>query len=112
MLFRSGVLLNVNVPAQSRRSPGAMLAAKMTTLGQRVFDRDTIIAKADPRGRQYYWIGENRIGWRQEKEADYYAVDDGLVSITPLHLDLTHHATVERFRGWEALLRPRRHNNG
>lgn len=107
-----GVLLNVNVPSQHllpRGEKGGMrgLAAKMTTLGQRVFDRDTIITKEDPRGRRYYWIGENRIGWRHDKEADYSAVDEALVSITPLHLDLTHHPTLEQFRAWEPLFRSR-----
>ncbi len=103
-----GVFLNVNVPGRPRPAASAP-PAKITTLGHRVFDRDTIITKQDPRGRSYYWIGENRIAWREQKDADYYAVEEeGVISVTPLHLDLTHYATLEQFRAWEALLGPRR----
>jgi broad specificity polyphosphatase/5'/3'-nucleotidase SurE len=28
-------------------------------------------------------------------------VDNGYVSVTPLHLDLTNHALIESVRGWE-----------
>lgn len=99
-----GVFLNVNVP---NRSAARMQAVRITTLGRRIFDRDTIITKVDPRGRRYYWVGENRIAWQDQKDADYYAVEEGLISVTPLHLDLTQHQALERLREWETLLRPR-----
>ena len=49
----------------------------------------------DPRGRRYFWIGgEPR--WEEGPDCDHAAVTAGLVSVTPLRLDLTDYPTLER----------------
>lgn len=94
------VFLNVNVPNLPRtRSRGSI-----TTLGKRVFDDSTIIENTDPRGRKYFWIGLNGIKWEKRENSDHEAVERGEISVTPLHLDLTHHETVERLRSWKEQL--------
>ena len=35
------------------------------------------------------------------KDSDFQAVEDGYVSVTPLHLDLTNYAAFARLRQWE-----------
>ncbi len=102
-------LLNVNVPDLPSRS---IKGARITCLSRRRFD-NPIIEKLDPHGRKYYWIAGTRLSWSRSKDADHEALQDGYVSITPIHLDLTHYGVLDKFRAWEALLpratkRPRR----
>jgi len=93
------VFLNVNVP---NLLPAEVKGVRITTLGKRVFDDSTIIENTDPRGRKYFWIGLNGMKWEKRKNSDHEAVEQGEISVTPLHLDLTHHETVERLRSWKA----------
>ncbi|MDP6952682.1 MAG: 5'/3'-nucleotidase SurE [Alphaproteobacteria bacterium] len=66
----------VSVTRQGRRKPGSKL------------DR-----REDPRGRAYYWIDSARIEEPTLEGSDLSAIYDGRISVTPLHLDLTHHET-------------------
>jgi 5'-nucleotidase len=56
----------------------------------------------DPWGRQIYWIGGGAITWTGEADSDFRAIDDGFVSVTPLHLDLTHFNVLEAAQTWWA----------
>ena len=60
--------------------------------------------RLDPRGRKYYWIGAGRPSWQAGEGTDFEAVQDGYVSVTPLHLDLTHHASIPRLKPLEEML--------
>jgi 5'-nucleotidase len=93
-------LLNVNVPDRPRASIGGV---RVTSLSRRRFEAP-IVEKVDPHGRKYYWIAGTRISWDRGKHSDHEAVRLGMVSVTPLHLDITHHAALEQLRSWEALL--------
>jgi len=104
MVLRYGLpeetLLNVNVPD---RKPASIAGVRITTLSRRRFD-DPIIEKVDPHGRKYYWIAGTRVAWERQKDSDHEAVRLGMVSITPIHLDVTHHAALEALRRWGAVL--------
>jgi 5'-nucleotidase len=90
-----GTLLNVNVP------PGKPAGAAITRLGRRTYSA-AVVEKLDPRGRAYYWIGGDEQAHENVPGSDCDAVfDRGLISVTPLHLDLTQHALLEELRGWE-----------
>jgi len=91
-------LLNVNVPA-GRPGPAAM-----TVQGRREHE-GTIFEGLDPRRRTYYWIEEGKDRWVSDEMSDIHAVSQGLISITPLQTDTTHHAVIPAFRAWEAALR-------
>jgi 5'-nucleotidase len=90
------MLLNVNIPMRAR---ARIVGVRLTTLGTRVYE-DTLVKKVDPRGRDYYWIGGEDPQWQPVDGSDYQAVDDGFVSVTPLHLDLTDHARLRTMRDW------------
>ncbi len=90
-------LLNVNVPA------GNPTGAVMTVQGRREHE-GTILEGLDPRRRTYYWIEEGRDRWLKDELSDIYAVRQGLISITPLQSDTTHHAALQALRAWEASL--------
>jgi 5'-nucleotidase len=93
-------LLNLNAPDCPLQS---VAGVKVTTLSRRRFE-DPIVEKQDPRGRKYYWIAGTRVSWERQKDSDHEAIRRRMVSITPIHLDLTHYAVLERLRSWEPLL--------
>lgn len=83
-------LLNVNVP----QPPGgaALRGVRLTRMGRRRYG-DAVVEKTDPRGRKYYWIGGEELDFVKEEGTDFHAVDDGYISVTPIHLDLTNYAS-------------------
>jgi len=91
------VILNVNFPV------GPWNGVKVTRLGKRIYT-EGIIERRDPRGRAYYWIGGGIPTWHPAEGTDFEAVEGGYVSITPLHLDLTHHQSIARLQPLEELL--------
>ena len=90
-------LLNVNVPDLPQDELGS---AVVTTQGKRDYE-GKIITKTDPRGRNYYWIGNGEMQFRDLEGTDYHAVKRGLISITPLHLDLTNYDTLAMLKTWD-----------
>ncbi|HSH74427.1 MAG TPA: 5'/3'-nucleotidase SurE, partial [Longimicrobiales bacterium] len=80
-------LFNVNLPATS---PSDVRGIRVTSLGQRRY-ADSITRANDPSGREYFWIGGGVASWRGAEDSDFQAVEDGYVSVTPLHLDLTNY---------------------
>jgi 5'-nucleotidase len=83
-------LLNVNVPG----SPADQIKGfALTRQGKRRYS-DAIIEKLDPRGKKYYWIGGDQLDFVAAEGTDFSAVHSGLISITPLHLDLTNYASL------------------
>ena len=86
-----GIILNVNFPV------GRFNGVKITRLGKRVYS-EGVIERLDPRGRKYYWIGGDPPTWHEGEGTDFEAIQAGYISITPLHLDLTHHASISRLR--------------
>lgn len=97
--FPPDTLLNINLPpvaAAEIRGP------KLTKLGRRVYS-NSLKPMSDPWGRQVYWIGGGEITWQGESDSDFYAVQEGYISVTPLHLDLTHHILLgDPGRWWQA----------
>jgi 5'-nucleotidase len=89
-------LFNINLPPVS---PGEVRGIKVTSLGKRRFAESITRAK-DPSGREYFWIGGGVAHWSGAKDSDFQAVEDGYVSVTPLHLDLTNYELLEEIRSW------------
>jgi 5'-nucleotidase len=90
--------LNVNIPDKKH----AIRKFKITRLGKRVYN-DVVIEKIDPRGKNYFWIGEQTSVWEREDDTDFAAIQKGYVSITPLHLDMTDYDAMEQIKRWEIL---------
>jgi 5'-nucleotidase len=78
---RPALLLNVNVP------PGNAWPVRTTRLGRRVY-RDEVDFRRDPRGREYLWLGGPGAEHQPGSGSDTEAYDEGVVSVTPLVLDL------------------------
>ncbi len=75
-------LYNVNFPPKPR-------ALSWTRQSVRLYD-GSVVPGEDPMGRKNYWITVVPLE-PAEKGTDRWAVENGLVSITPLRLDLTAH---------------------
>jgi len=90
-------LLNINVPA------GPLAGIRMTRLGHRVY-QEKVVRETDPRGLPYYWIGAGPPVWSEDEASDIAAVNRGMASVTPLHLDLTHHGALQRMGEWDGAL--------
>jgi 5'-nucleotidase len=50
--------------------------------------------RTDLRGREYYWIGFRPERSKPEEGTDLRALYEGRISVTPLHIDLTHQASL------------------
>ena len=94
--FPRDTLLNVNLPA---RPAAEVKGVRLTRLGRRVFS-DSIARMKDPWGREILWIGGGSVEWSGAEDSDFRAVHDGYVSVTPLHLDLTHRDILDSAADW------------
>ena len=95
--FPEDTLFNVNLPAVP---VGEVRGIKVTSLGRRRYAESILRAK-DPMGKEYFWIGGGSVSWRGPEDSDFQAVEDGYVSVTPLHLDLTNYKLLEEIRAWK-----------
>ena len=89
-------LLNVNVP---NRADADALPRRVTRLGRR-HASEPVIRQQSPRGETLYWIGPAGDAREAGPGTDFHATNNGEVSITPLHVDLTDHATLPSWREW------------
>jgi len=94
--FPENTLLNVNLPP---RRADEIMGVRLTRLGRRVYS-NSITPMRDPYGRQIYWVGGGEITWTGSDDSDFQAVQEGYISVTPLHLDLTHRDMLEAAERW------------
>ena len=72
--------LNVNIPP-------SIQGVRVTKLSDHRYE-DTLVTRQDPEGREYHWVsGKPRAEYADD--SDFGAVEDGLISVTPIRLDLT-----------------------
>jgi len=81
------VVLNINFPD---RTPDEITGIELTAQGSR--DKVNLYAeeRTDLRGRRYYWFGFDGTLSDPADGTDLRAIYEGRISITPVHLDLTH----------------------
>jgi 5'-nucleotidase len=91
--------LNINVPNLDEKD---VKSYRITRQGRWVhnFKSNRIVEKMDPRGRKYYWIGEGPLISDQRGNTDIEAVSNSYISITPLHIDLTHYPSIQELKKW------------
>ena len=72
---------------------------RLTRLGRRVYS-NSLQRMQDPWGRNVLWIGGGEMSWTGDQDSDFKAIDDGFVSVTPLHLDLTNYELLKTADKW------------
>jgi len=88
------LLFNVNFPPLQ---PEEVTGVRVARQGR----RDAmvgVIEVNDPSGRPYFWIGHWGEDTTGEEDTDLAAIQAGAVSVTPLHIDLTHAASLPLLR--------------
>ena len=88
-------MINVNFPAL----PAAdVRGIRVTRQGFHDYGRGSIVEGTDPRGYRYYWFGLHGIEHSPGHDSDLEAIDENFIAVTPLHLDLTHDASLAALR--------------
>jgi 5'-nucleotidase len=99
--LKGDTILNVNIPDLPLSE---IKGFQVTRLGTRHKAEPTVKA-TDPRGRNIYWIGQPGLEQDAGPGTDFHAVKAGYVSITPLHIDLTHYKAFEQLSTWSQSLK-------
>lgn len=89
-------ILNVNIPDIPLDQ---LRGLQVTRLGHRHRAGDVMPA-TDPRGYKVYWIGIAGEGEDAGVGTDFHAIDNGFVSVTPLHGDMTRHDSLRVLGDW------------
>ena len=92
-----GCCLNVNIPNLPYHE---IKGVKVTKQGKKAYT-EKVEERRDPWGRVYYWIGGEEPNWVPEPGTDYWAVKNGFISITPIHLDMTDYKALEILKEYE-----------
>ena len=82
------VTLSINIP------PPPIKGIKVVKLGQKRYNPE-IIEKKDPRKNSYYWIGTGNPKAKGDKDSDVVVAQEGYMTITPLHTDLTNYQAIQ-----------------
>jgi 5'-nucleotidase len=89
-----GVLMNVNFPNVSAEE---VTGVQVVRQGRRAAGIEIVPIK-DPLGRPYLWIGDFLSDDARNRGTDLAATRAGAISVTPLHLDLTHGAALAKLK--------------
>lgn len=94
--FPPATLFNVNLPPLPSESIKGM---RLTRLGRRVYS-ESLTRMKDPWGREIFWIGGGSVSWSGDADSDFRAIEEGYISVTPLHLDLTNRDVLATAEEW------------
>lgn len=89
-------ILNINVPAVPL---SALKGIQVTRLGRR-HKAESMTASHDPWGRPIYWYGPLSGAQDAGEGTDFYAVQHGYASVTPLTIDMTAYRSIEALTSW------------
>ena len=89
------VALNVNVPAVPEEEIRGVVVAKQG----RARLMESFDKRIDPRENIYYWLaGETELPSQEQDDTDASALKRGMITITPIHYDLTRHDLLDGLR--------------
>lgn len=91
-----GTLLNINIPAKEIKG------VRVTRQGIKNA-RPVITEHIDPRGKPYFWIGEEYFSTNSADGTDYNAIEQGYISVTPVKSDMTDHRALTAIESWNYL---------
>lgn len=90
----TGTLMNVNFPAKNASEISGIKA-----LPQGKHDIAVALHEHhDPKGNPYYWLGGPR-KHSGAADTDVHGLDNGFITITPLHLDMTNYEVLKKMEG-------------
>ena len=84
-------IININVPD---RLYDDLNGIEVTRLGHRL-SSDNPVLTTNPRGKECYWISAAGAAADAGPGTDFYAIEQGRVSITPIQMDMTLHSAID-----------------
>lgn len=94
--WSSDVVMNLNFPDLP---PGEVKEVEVTRQGRRDIEKTHAERRMDLRGRAYYWMNFEGRKPRMDDGSDIAAIAKGKISVTPVHIDLTHQPTIHDLKG-------------
>lgn len=89
------VVMNINFPDCASEDVSGV---EVTKQGLRDLHEMHAVKRVDTRGRDYYWLDFHAYKQTLIDGTDLKAVAENRISVTPLHLDLTHYETMHRLK--------------
>lgn len=95
-----GTLININCPALEL---GELAGARVTRLGKRLYRDRLELQEEDPNGRRRkrYRIYGDDPSYHHEDGTDFAAIDADMISVTPLHFQLTDERGMAELERWD-----------
>ncbi len=91
-----GVVLNVNIPKLTEKEiKGIKICRQAKAFWQERFDK-----RQTPQGRDYYWLTGEFVNQDNGNDTDEWALNNGYISIVPVHFDLTAHYAMQQLNTW------------
>lgn len=92
-----GVLLNVNFPKLPYDAvKGVKVCRQAKAMWIEKFDK-----RQNPSGRDYYWLTGEFVNMDRGEDTDEWALDNGYVSVVPVHYDMTAHQAIAQLNTWK-----------
>lgn len=95
--LKADILLNVNIPDL----PYSELKGIRVTRQARSKWEESFTERKDPFGRSYYWLSGTFVNLDTGDDTDLGAIEEGYVSVTPVHHDLTAHGFLDEMQSWD-----------
>lgn len=89
-------ILNVNIPDLPISE---IKGFEITRLGNR-HKAEPAVMTLDPRGKPIYWVGAAGPEQDAGPGTDFHAINNRLVSISPIHVDLTRYSAIDSLNEW------------
>ena len=91
-----GTFLNVNIPPfEAEEIKGVKWTRQGLSRWEEHFER-----RMDPKGKPYYWLNGDKVCDFKNGNTDEKCIEDGCISITPVHIDFTDHEFLNNGRKW------------
>jgi len=91
-----GTLLNVNIPPVREDEIRGVVVTKQ---GKSKWE-DTFERRRDSSNKEYFWLTGKLMLLDHDDDTDQGAVLNNMISITPIHYDLTDYQMVEKMKRW------------
>ncbi len=92
--WREDTFINLNFPACP---PEQVKGVLVVPQGKRIM-RVELHERQDPRARAYFWLGGERDNKANKQESDIAKLEEGYVTVTPIHMDMTDFTMLEQLR--------------
>lgn len=95
--FPNSTCLNVNIP----KLPESELKGIKICRQAKAFWSDAFERRADPGGNEYFWMTGEFNNRDKGEDTDEWALEQGYVSVVPVHYDLTAHHAMGALNEWD-----------